>query len=78
MLSRGLAAVACHQVQSHTALLHRTALPTATAARRGALFACLKQQLPALNYTAQLDAWLEAFPAEQVMLLQVCAHEPVE
>ncbi|PRW50784.1 hypothetical protein C2E21_5410 [Chlorella sorokiniana] len=36
----------------------------------GALFACLKDQLPALNYTAQLSAWLDAFPADQVMLLQ--------
>lgn len=62
-------------IHSHTALLHQTASPTAAAARRGALFACLKQQLPALNYTAQLDAWLEAFPADQVMLLQVGAHE---
>ena len=39
--------------------------------RRGALFGCLKQRLPALNYSAQLSAWLDTFPAEQVLLLQV-------
>ncbi|KAI7844782.1 hypothetical protein COHA_001662 [Chlorella ohadii] len=36
----------------------------------GALFGCLKQRLPALNYSAQLSAWLDTFPAEQVLLLQ--------
>lgn len=35
-----------------------------------ALFPCLKKQLPALNYTAQLTAWLDAFPADQVMVMQ--------
>jgi hypothetical protein len=54
------------------ALSHAAVLPPfLTCPCRGALFACLKEQLPALNYTAQLSAWLDAFPADQVMLLQV-------
>ncbi|KAL4430049.1 hypothetical protein ABPG77_004419 [Micractinium sp. CCAP 211/92] len=34
------------------------------------VFSCLQRDLPALNYTTPLSAWLEAFPREQIMLLQ--------
>ncbi|KAL4443999.1 hypothetical protein ABPG75_011736 [Micractinium tetrahymenae] len=34
------------------------------------VFSCLQRDLPALNFTTPLTAWLEAFPREQIMLLQ--------
>ena len=34
------------------------------------MFTCLKSELPRLNYSAPLGAWLDAFPAQQVMVLQ--------
>lgn len=58
----------------HPNLLTRCSSPARSAlpcCRRRDVFSCLQRDLPALNYTTPLLAWLEAFPREQIMLLQV-------
>lgn len=48
------------------------AQPRATSSyRHKDLFSCLEVELPWHNYTTPINAWLEAFPPEQVMLVQV-------
>lgn len=34
------------------------------------LFSCLKTELPEHNYTTPIQAWLEVYPREQLLLLQ--------
>ncbi|KAL4430048.1 hypothetical protein ABPG77_004418 [Micractinium sp. CCAP 211/92] len=43
---------------------------TYTCLRKHDLFECLELELPWNNYTAPFMAWLEAYPPEQIMLLQ--------
>lgn len=52
-------------------LWHTPPHPALPVNRRRDIFSCLQRGLPALNYTTPLTAWLEAFPREQIMLLQV-------
>lgn len=44
--------------------------PTHPCTTRNNLFDCLRSELLTVSYTAQLAAWLAAFPSEQVMLTQ--------
>lgn len=48
-----------------------TPLPRALPPARHDLFECLELELPWNNYTTPFMAWLEAYPPEQIMLLQV-------
>ena len=38
--------------------------------RRRHVFHCLERDLPGQNYSEPFQAWLDAFPREQIMLLQ--------
>lgn len=60
---------ACHSAALICPSDHLASFPPSLA-RRGKLFGCLQKQLAAPSYSAALAPWLDAFPHEQLLLVQ--------